>query len=133
MAELSFNEQLTKEIRTLNFEVFLPQEHKFDVSTFKSVSEKNKAIFEMDRKEMLSSDVFLFVLDGRIPDEGACVALGIVQAYKALENKKMKIVGLHTDRRVAFNDSALNPMIESSLDEVFLSVEDLKEYLKTIN
>ena len=38
--------------------------------------ERRKTMFELDREQIFKSDVFLFVLDGRIPDEGACVEFG---------------------------------------------------------
>lgn len=129
LSELNFNKQLTVKIRNLGYDVFLPQEQSFNLENYDSVKAKNNAIFELDRKEMLSSDIFLFVLDGRIPDEGACVALGIMQAYKSMQNQSVQLIGLHTDRRVAFSDTALNPMIDSSLDMVFKSEEELINYL----
>lgn len=95
--------------------------------------EKSKAIFEFDKKEMFSSDIFLFVLDGRIPDEGACVALGLYYMHKSLVQKDKLIIGLQTDKRGAYTYSKLNPMIEASLDSNFDSVSDLLEFLKTKN
>ena len=132
-AEKEFNEKLTAEIERLGYEVFLPQR---DGATFDkdnseklSNSEKSKAIFELDKEEMLSSDIFLFVLDGRIPDEGACVALGISYMNKSIINKNIVLIGLQTDKRAAYIDTKLNPMIETSLDLIFESVPELLNFL----
>lgn len=34
-------------------------------------------IFEKDVQELKNSDVVVFNMDGRVPDEGACVEIGI--------------------------------------------------------
>ena len=59
-------------------------------------------MFHLDRSRILEADVFLFVLDGRVPDEGACVELGIAYCQKYLQNGEKLLVGLHTDTRAAF-------------------------------
>lgn len=92
--------------------------------------ERSKSIFELDKKEMFSSDIFLFVLDGRIPDEGACVALGMSYMHKILVNNKKLLIGLQTDKRGAYEHSKLNPMIEASMDSIFKSVSELLVFLK---
>lgn len=63
-------------------------------------------------------DVFLFVLDGRVPDEGACVELGMAHAQRRLEGDEKLLIRLHTDTRAAFLGSRLNPMIRVSLDRI---------------
>ena len=50
-----------------------------------SPDERRETMFEMDIAEIATCDVFLFVLDGRIPDEGACVELGL--AFKRLQRR----------------------------------------------
>lgn len=137
-AEKEFNEKLALEIEKLGYKVFLPQRannSSKDEKTVRASSlERAKAIFNLDKKEMESSDIFLFVLDGRIPDEGACVALGMNYMYKNLVNHKKVLIGLHTDKRGGYgDDSKLNPMIEASLDSIFGSVSELLDYLKKID
>jgi nucleoside 2-deoxyribosyltransferase len=47
-------------------------------------SDKQEAIdtiFYKDIEEIKGCDVVLFVLDGRVPDEGACVEVGLAYAY----------------------------------------------------
>ena len=75
-------------------------------------------MFDLDRSRIIASDVFLFVLDGRVPDEGACVELGIAYCQKWLQNSERLLVGLHTDSRAAFVGARLNPMVLIPLDYV---------------
>jgi len=44
--------------------------------------ERRHAMFCLDRDTILTCDVF--VLDGRVPDEGVCVELGIAYCHKHL-------------------------------------------------
>ncbi len=94
-----------------------------------SRDERRRAMFELDKQKVLESDVFLFVLDGRVPDEGTCVELGLAYAHKALTGSDKLLVGLHTDPRSAFVGSKLNPMVDVSLDHV---VEDEEALLGTL-
>ncbi len=80
-AERSFNQQLTDKIEALRYRVFLPQrdgvesnEPPYDIMP---PDDRRRARFTLDKDNVLACDVFLFILDGRIPDEGACVELGI--------------------------------------------------------
>jgi len=75
-----------------------------------------RAIFERDRDKLLQADIFLFVLDGRVPDEGACVELGIAYEHKHLLQQDKLLLGLHTDMRGAFPEGKLNAMISGALD-----------------
>ena len=72
----------------------------------------------------------LFVLDGRVPDGGARVKLGLAHMHKLLKNKKKLIIGLQTDIRDAFIGSRLNPMVLKSFDYIFTKESELINYLK---
>jgi hypothetical protein len=105
-AERCFNLGLTQRLEAVGFEVFLPQRDgaerdrpPYDAMT---PEERRQAMFRLDRSRILDSDVFLFVLDGRVPDEGACVELGIAHCQKYLQNGEKLLIGLHTDTRAAF-------------------------------
>lgn len=130
-AERAFNQNLTSKIENIGFTVFLPQRDgaELDKPPFDGMTqtERNKAIFNLDIKQILNCDIFLFVLDGRVPDEGACFELGI-----AYSNKK-HIIGLHTDMRASFIDSKLNAMIEGSFDKIFTSKQEIIDYLINLN
>lgn len=132
-AELAFNNQLTKQIESIGYDVFLPQrDGDTDTEVYRAMTteERARAIFGMDLKRIEGTDIFLYVLDGRIPDEGAAVALGLAYSHKKHVNNKQQLIGLHTDKRAAFIDEKLNPMIFSSLDYIATSEEDLLEYLR---
>ena len=86
-------------------------------------------MFGLDRSGILDSDVFLFVLDGRVPDEGACVELGIAYCQKYLQNGEKLLLGLHTDIRAAFVGARLNPMERVPLDYVVDDEQTLLEVL----
>jgi len=75
-------------------------------------------MFDLDRTRILESDVFLFVLDGRVPDEGACVELGIAYCQMYLGEVEKLLIGLHTDARAAFVGARLNPMVRVPLDYI---------------
>ncbi|HAP54840.1 MAG TPA: hypothetical protein DCQ16_02605 [Spirochaetaceae bacterium] len=83
--------------------------------------------------KVLDCDVFPLILDGRVPDEGACVELGMVYAQKYLNNTDKTILGLSTDPRYLFPDSKLNPMIQRAMDRIFESEEALLEYLRNLS
>ena len=121
-AERDFDERLTARIETLGYEVFLPQRDSADAEHVKYGAmlpeERGPAIFDIDKTNVLKCDVLLFVLDGRIPDEGACVELGIAYAQKELQRPEKRLIGLLTDQRAAFPQWKLNPMVGEALDQV---------------
>ena len=132
-AERRFNLALTQRLEALGYEVFLPQRDgaerdrpPYDTMT---PEERRQAMFRLDRSRILDSDVFLFVLDGRVPDEGACVELGIAHCQKYLQNGEKLLLGLHTDTRSAFVGAHLNPMVRVPLDYVVDDEQTLLEVL----
>jgi nucleoside 2-deoxyribosyltransferase len=132
-AERCFNLGLTQRLEAVGFEVFLPQRDgaerdrpPYDAMT---PEERRQAMFRLDRSRILDSDVFLFVLDGRVPDEGACVELGIAHCQKYLQNGEKLLIGLHTDTRAAFVGARLNPMVRVPLDYVVDDEQSLLELL----
>ena len=131
-AEKRFNANLANDIESLGFEVFLPQRDGIESSKppydKMTKEEKRKSMFELDRDKIIESDIFLIILDGRVPDEGACVELGI--AYSSKKNKDKLLVGLQTDIRAAFLGSRLSPMIRVPLDSIFTKEEDLMNCLR---
>jgi len=135
-AERDYNQKLTLKIENIDYKVFLPQRDgaELDKPPYQGMtqSERNKAIFELDVKQVLNCDIFLFVLDGRVPDEGACFELGIAYSQKSQDNSKKHIIGLHTDMRASFINSKLNAMIEGPFDKIFISEKDLIDYLNQI-
>ena len=132
-AERRFNLELTQRLEALGFHVFLPQRDgvERDRAPYDTMApeERRHAMFDLDRTRILDSDVFLFVLDGRVPDEGACLELGIAYCQKYLEHGEKLLVGLHTDIRAAFIGGRLNPMVRVPLDYV---VDDEETLLRVL-
>jgi nucleoside 2-deoxyribosyltransferase len=133
-AELRFNARLAGRIEALGFRVFLPQRDGVEKSRppydAMTPDERRRAIFELDRDQILASDVFLFVLDGRVPDEGACVELGIAYGQRFVSGQPKFIVGLQTDIRAAFIQARLNAMLLGALDLVVRSEAELIDVLE---
>ena len=111
--------------------MFLPQRDGFLAPELEGLTEeeKTKKIFDKDKEEVLKADILFMVLDGRVPDEGACVELGI--AY----SNGIRCYGLKSDARSVELDMDLNPMITGCFTHLFyntngeLLVADLEEYL----
>ncbi len=121
-AERRFNRLLTERLEGLGFRVFLPQrdgvEREKPPYRAMSPEERRHATFHLDKTKIWEVEVFLFVLDGRVPDEGACVELGLAYCHKELRQADKLLVGLRTDSRVAFLGSKLNPMVRVPLQYV---------------
>ena len=135
-AERAFNAVLTGRIEALGFDVFLPQRDGFEKQgterTDMTAEEVARRIFDLDRSEVYRSDVLLAVLDGRVPDEGVAVELGLAYADRERGGNARLIVGLMTDRRVAFPNEPLNAMLFGALDELHTDVESLIGRLREI-
>ena len=86
-AELDFNAHVADILRKNGHEVYLPQEDE--------PGRDNDTIFKADLANVDACEVLLFVLDGRVPDEGASFELGYAYA------KKKRCIGLKTDVRVS--------------------------------
>jgi len=144
-AERRYNADLAEKVEALGFEVFLPQRDgvvgasetgdggdagRDDASGDGAVMRRARAIFELDLERIKATDIFFYLLDGRVPDEGAAVALGIAFADKAARRPDRLLLGLHTDGRSAFPDAALNPMLAAALDRVFTDERSLLAYLE---
>lgn len=118
-AERDYNLKLTTVLEQYEYTVFLPQRDGFLASELSGLTEeeKTKKIFEKDRDELLHADICFALLDGRAPDEGVCVELGIAYA-----NQK-RCYGFKTDARSIELDMDLNPMISGCLTKLFYSTD----------
>ena len=130
-AEREYNLKIVNILEDHGYEVFLPQRDGFLAPELEGLSaeEKTEKIFIKDRDEVLKADIFFFMLDGRVPDEGACVELGIAYA-----NGK-RCYGIKGDSRSVELDLDLNPMISGCFVELFYDldgtrlIESLETYL----
>lgn len=132
-AEKEFNQTLCNKLESIGFTVFLPQRDgaEKDKLPYNTMTKEKRrlAMFNLDRDKIFESDIFLFVLDGRVPDEGACVELGLAYAHRELTKDKKTLVGLQTDVRAAFIGSKLNPMLKVPMDYIAENETDLIEFL----
>ena len=104
-----------------------------------TIAHDDLALIEGDtltRSRRLSFDrspvgsVFSAALDGRIPDEGACVELGIAYGQKHLLQRDKLLIGLQTDSRGAFLGAKLNAIVQGALDIVADNEDDLMAALE---
>ena len=130
-AEKDFNLELTKVLEEYGYEVFLPQRDGIEAALLEGKTEEEliEMIFSLDAGEVCKADILLMNLDGRVPDEGACVELGIAYA-----NGK-RCYGFKTDTRSVEAGMDLNPMISGCMTRIFknydgdMLIEEIKEYL----
>lgn len=85
MAEKEFNVKLATVLKKYGYSVFLPQNDGFEAAMLECKTEEELVtlIFNKDVSEILKADILFISLDGRVPDEGACVELGIAYANKS--------------------------------------------------
>jgi nucleoside 2-deoxyribosyltransferase len=121
-AERSFNLTVDEALRTAGLDTYLPQRDGGEgakmVASGMDPSVVRSKLFASDTEAIRRCDFLIMLLDGRVPDEGACVELGI--AY-ALEKP---CFGLQTDIR-RFADQSNNLMIDSILIDTADTVDDL--------
>ena len=74
-AERAYNLKIVSILEKHGYEVFLPQRDGFLAPELegKTEEEKTTMIFQKDKDEVLKADILFMLLDGRVPDEGACV------------------------------------------------------------
>jgi len=127
-AEREYNLKITSILEDFGYEVFLPQRDGFLAPELegKSEEEKTEMIFEKDRDEVLKADIIFVVLDGRVPDEGACVELGIAYA------SGKRCYGIKSDARSVELDMDLNPMISGCFSKLFYGL-DGEELIKSLS
>ena len=113
--EKDFNLKIAAVLEEYGYEVFLPQRDGIEAALLegKTGEEKIAIIFEKDVSEIMKADIIFMNIDGRVPDEGACVELGMAYA-----NGK-RCYGFMTDTRVIESDIDINPMISQCFIKLF--------------
>ena len=125
-AERTFNLRLTSLLET-RVQVYLPQR---DGGLMSEMIEAGMSadiaayrIFHQDVYAIQEADYLIAILDGRAIDEGVAFEIGVGFCYGK------NCVGLQTDtRRLASWGN--NPMITGALKEIFLTIDDLFEWIK---
>ena len=111
------------------------ERHGYDVfvaAAFEGKTEQQlvQMIFEKDIEEIRKCDVLFFLLDGRAPDEGGCMELGVAYALGKT------CYGFKTDTRTCEMSLDLNPMITGAMKKIFkdidgdVAIKELEDYLK---
>ena len=83
--------------------------------------------FDFDK--IKESDILFMNLDGRIPDDGACIELGIAYA------SGKRCYGFKTDTRSFQSNLDLNPMISGCMTKIFKNyngdelIKEIEQYI----
>ncbi len=129
--ELKRNEEITSLLRSWGYEVYLPQESAgLSAKIIASGGDKykvSKKIFETDLNGIKNCDILIFFLDGRVPDEGACVELGMAYAWNKI------CLGYKTDDRCLDFTGTDNLFIEGCMNfEICHNLSELKNKLASL-
>ena len=133
-SEREFNASLSAKIEALDIDVFLPQRDGLESGqSLESMGAEawSQAIFDLDCGKVFDCDVFLCVLDGRVPDEGLALELGLAYADRHHTQRDRKLIGFSTDWRV-FSPAGINAMLAGALDEVVTDETSLLDRLREI-
>lgn len=134
-AEKDFNRKVVEILEENGYQVFLPQRDGIEAALLegKSEEELTRMIFDLDSGEVEKADIIFMNLDGRVPDEGACVELGIAFG------KGKRCYGFKTDTRSMELGLDLNPMISGCMNRIFKNtdgdalLEEIRKYLAENN
>ena len=129
--EKDFNLKIAQVLEESGYEVFLPQRDGIEAALLEGKTEEElvKMIFALDESEVKKADIVFMSLDGRAPDEGACVELGIAFALGK------RCYGFKTDTRGLEASLEINPMISGCMIKIFrnydgdLLAEEIRQYL----
>ena len=130
-AEKGFNLKVTQVLEEYGYQVFLPQRDGIEAAKLEGKTEEElvNMIFPLDAGEVKKADIIFMNIDGRVPDEGASVELGI--AY----GTGKRCYGFKTDARAVEFGLEMNPMISGCMIKIFKNfdgdklIEEIKEYL----
>lgn len=130
-AEKEFNLRITHVLERYGYKVFLPQRDGIEGALLEGKTEQEliDIIFPLDVKNVKDCDIIFMNLDGRVPDEGACVELGMAYALGK------RCYGFKTDTRVTELSMELNPMISGCMIKIFKNfdgdklVSEIENYL----
>ena len=127
-AERRFNVELNTLVKNLGFDTYFPQEDAGLISDMvesgMDVHQARDSIFQHNRDSIGTSDILVFLLDGRVPDEGAAIEAGIGYALGK------ECIGLKTDFR-SCEPGGNNLMIDGVLNyRIAGDLERLCRYLE---
>ncbi|KAA3663137.1 MAG: hypothetical protein DWQ04_11535 [Chloroflexi bacterium] len=139
VAERRFNLEIKALLVELGFDTFIPQEDSGLIDEFikqgMDLHQARDQIFQQNHRAIENADIVLFVLDGRVPDEGACIESGLAFALDK------ECIGVQTDFRMVepggnnlMIDGVLNYRIANNLEELrILLISTRDKILQTAN
>jgi len=130
-AEKEFNLEIVKVLEDFGYQVFLPQRDGIEAAKLEGKTEEEliQMIFSLDAQEVKKADIIFMNIDGRVPDEGTCVELGI--AY----GSGKRCYGFKTDTHSVELGLDMNPMISGCMVKLFQDSdgekleEEIRQYL----
>ena len=130
-AEKEFNLRVAKVLEDHGYQVFLPQRDGIEAAKLEGKSEEEmiKMIFALDSTEVKKADIVFMNIDGRVPDEGACVELGMAYGIGK------RCYGFKTDTHSVELGLDMNPMISGCMIKIFKNydgdrlIEEIERYL----
>lgn len=121
-AEKTFNLTVDAALRAADITTYLPQRDGGEgvamVAAGADPAQVRQQLFTADVNAVRRCDLLVMLLDGRVPDEGACVELGLAHAWDK------PCFGLQTDVR-RFADQSNNLMIDSILKVTTPTLDEL--------
>ncbi len=128
--EIAFNEKMDGFVRSLGFTTYLPQrdggEDELLLKKPELWPETSRRVFQRDVDSLKNSSILLMIVDGRVPDEGACVELGMAYAFNKI------CIGFQTDTR-KFSGNQNNLMLDYSMTyEIIHDWNTLRNVLEKI-
>ena len=130
-AEKEFNLKITKVLEDHGYQVYLPQRNGIEAAKLQGKTEEElmKMIFALDATEVQKADIVFMNIDGRVPDEGACVELGMAYGFGK------RCYGFKTDTHSVEMGLDMNPMISGCMIKIFKNpdgdrlIEEMQQYL----
>lgn len=130
-AEKEFNLRITKVLEDYGYQVFLPQRNGIEAAKLEGKTEEEliTMIFALDATEVKKADIVFMNIDGRVPDEGACVELGMAYGIGK------RCYGFKTDTHSVELGLDMNPMISGCMIRIFKNpdgdrlIEEIRQYL----
>ncbi len=128
-AEKAFNLKVDALVQSLGIQTYLPQRDGGEsirmIREGQPPERVRRRLFELDVSQVRACDLFVCILNGRVPDEGTCVELGMAYILGK------ECIGYQTDsRRFALDYN--NLMIENALNGgLALTLDQLSNLVKS--
>ena len=137
-AEKAFNLKVDALVQSLGIQTYLPQRDGGEsirmIRDGQPPERVRRRLFDLDVSEVRACHLFICILDGRVPDEGTCVELGMAYILGK------ECIGYQTDsRRFALDynnlmiENALTGGLAQSLEELIKLIKAAMQRLRLTN